>query len=160
MSVYRATVDWTLQAGEDFPAGRYSRAHTLIFDGGLTVPGSASPHIVRAPWSVDAAVDPEEAFVGSLSACHMLWFLHLAKDAGLTVASYRDEAQGVMERNAEGKLAMTNVTLKPYIVFKGNQPSAQVVEALHHRAHEDCFIANSVRTEVAVSPRYAADADA
>ena len=96
MSVYRATVDWTLKDGEDFPAGRYSRAHTLGFDG-VTVPGSASPHVVRAPWSEEAAVDPEEAFVASLSACHMLWFLHLARDAGLTVASYRDEAEGVME---------------------------------------------------------------
>ena len=159
MATYKATVDWALGAGEDFPAGRYSRAHTLGFDGGLAVPGSASPHVVRAPWSEEAAVDPEEAFVASLSACHMLWFLHVARDAGLTVASYRDEAEGVMERNTDGKLAMTKVTLKPYIVFKGNQPSAQAVDDLHHRAHEDCFIANSVKTEVVIAPQHAASAD-
>jgi organic hydroperoxide reductase OsmC/OhrA len=159
MSAYKATVDWALGEAEDFPAGRYSRAHTLVFDG-LTVPGSASPAAVRAPWSEAAAVDPEEAFVAALSACHMLWFLHVARDAGWTVASYRDEAEGVMARNADGKLAMTKVTLKPYIVFKGNQPSNTDVDALHHHAHEECFIANSVRTEVAISPQYAATADA
>jgi organic hydroperoxide reductase OsmC/OhrA len=108
----------------------------------VTVAGSASPHIVPAPHSAAAAVDPEEAFVASLSACHMLWFLHLARDAGYVVASYRDAAEGVMAKNADGKLAMTKVTLKPYIVFKGNQPSPQDVDHLHHRAHEECFIAN------------------
>lgn len=158
MTIYKATVDWTLGDG-DFEAGRYSRAHTLVFDG-LTVPGSASPSVVRAPWSEEAAVDPEEAFVASLSACHMLWFLHVARDAGLIVARYSDEAEGVMARNADGKLAMTKVTLNPYIVFKGNQPSTTDVDALHHHAHEECFIANSVKTEVVVSPRYAATADA
>lgn len=153
MTTYRATVDWRLADGEDFPAGRYSRAHTMTFDEGLTVPGSASPHVVRAPFSMEAAVDPEEAFVASISACHMLWFLHIARDAGLTVLSYRDEAEGVMARNPEGKLAMTKVTLKPYIVFKDNQPSGVELDQLHHRAHEECYIANSVRTEVAVEPQ-------
>lgn len=155
MASYRATVDWTLGDGDDFPAGRYTRAHTLSFDGGVTVPGSASPHVVRAPYSVEAAVDPEEAFVASLSACHMLWVLHLAKDAGLTLVSYRDDAEGVMEKNADGKLAMTRVTLKPYIVFKDNQPSPQTIADLHHRAHEECFIANSVLTEVTIIPALA-----
>lgn len=159
MASYRATVDWALAPGEDFPAGRYSRAHTLSFDGGTVVPGSASPQVVRAPWSHEAAVDPEEAFVASLSACHMLWFLHIARDAGLTVASYRDEAEGVMERNEGGKLAMTKVTLRPHIVFQGAQPSARAVDDLHHRAHEDCFIANSVKTEVVIASRHAASAD-
>lgn len=153
MAMYRAQVDWTLADGDDFAAGRYSRAHTLSFDAAVTVPGSPSPHVVPAPWSVEAAVDPEEAFVASLSACHMLWFLHIARGAGLTVQSYRDAAEGVMAKNADGKLAMTKVTLKPYIVFKGNQPSAQDVDDLHHRAHEECFIANSVKTEVAVEPQ-------
>jgi organic hydroperoxide reductase OsmC/OhrA len=153
MATYRATVDWALREGDDFPAGRYSRAHTLSFDEGVSVPGSASPHVVRAPFSEAAAVDPEEAFVASLSACHMLWFLHLAQEAGLSVASYRDEAEGVMEKNAQGKLAMTRVTLKPYIVFKDNQPAADQVDHLHHRAHEECFIANSVKTDVAVEPQ-------
>ena len=155
MATYRATVDWKLADGENFAAGEYSRAHTISFDGGVTVPGSASPHVVRAPWSVAAAVDPEEAFVASLSACHMLWFLHLAKDAGLTVVSYRDDAEGVMAKNAEGRWAMTKVTLRPYIVFKGNQPSAAALDELHHRAHEECYIANSVRSEVAVEPQQA-----
>jgi organic hydroperoxide reductase OsmC/OhrA len=155
MAVYKATVDWKLAEGEDFATGEYSRAHTIGFDGGVTVPGSASPHVVKAPWSVEAAVDPEEAFVASLSACHMLWFLHLAKDAGLSVVSYRDDAEGVMAKNAEGRWAMTKVTLRPYIVFNGNQPSAAALDELHHRAHEECYIANSVRSEVAVEPQQA-----
>src|SRR6187549_2741593 len=138
MATYRATIDWRLQDGDDFAAGRYSRAHTMTFDEGVTVPGSASPHVVRAPYSFEAAVDPEETFVASLSACHMLWFLHIAHDAGFAVESYRDEAEGVMAKNADGKLAMTKVTLKPYIVFKDNQPSPQDVDDLHHRAHEEC----------------------
>ncbi|HEX5777079.1 MAG TPA: OsmC family protein [Caulobacteraceae bacterium] len=160
MASYRATIDWALADGDDFAAGRYSRAHTLSFDGGVVVTGSASPHVVRAPFSVEAAVDPEEAFVASLSACHMLWFLHLARDAGLTVASYRDEAEGVMAKNENGKLAMTKVTLRPYIVFKGNQPSPREVDHLHHRAHDECYIANSVKTDVAIEPQSApADAE-
>ena len=155
MTTYRASVDWKLAEGEDFTAGRYSRAHTIGFDGGVSVPGSASPHVVREPWSVVAAVDPEEAFVASLSACHMLWFLHIARDAGFAVASYRDDAEGVMAKNVEGRLAMTKVTLRPYIVFNGNQPSPPVLETLHHHAHEECFIANSVKTEVVVEPQQA-----
>jgi len=153
MAVYRATVDWRLADGEDFAAGRYSRAHTIGFDGGISVPGSASPHVVKAPWSVEAAVDPEEAFVASLSACHMLWFLHIARDAGFAVASYRDDAEGVMAKNAEGRWAMTKVTLRPYIVFNGNQPSPERLDELHHRAHEECYIANSVKTDVVVEPQ-------
>jgi organic hydroperoxide reductase OsmC/OhrA len=93
--------------------------------------------------------------VASLSACHMLWFLHLAKEAGLSVVSYRDDAEGVMAKNAEGRWAMTKVTLRPYIVFNGNQPSAAALDELHHRAHEECYIANSVRSEVAVEPQQA-----
>lgn len=148
MATYKATVDWALKDGEDFLAGRYSRAHTLAFDG-ISVAGSSSPLIVPQ-WSEEAAIDPEEAFVASLSACHMLWFLHKAREAGLDVAFYRDEAEGVMAKNADGKLAITKVVLKPYIVFKGNQPSREAVSALHHAAHEDCFIANSVKAEVAI----------
>ncbi len=103
--------------------------------------------------SAEAAVDPEEAFVAALSACHMLWFLHIAREEGFTVTSYRDDAEGVMARNANGKLAMTNVTLRPYIVFKDNHPDEATVEHLHHRAHDECYIANSVRTEVSVIPQ-------
>jgi len=155
MAVYKATVDWTLADGEDFAAGRYSRAHTIAFDGGVTIPGSPSPHVVPAPWSDEKAVDPEETFVASLSSCHMLWFLHVAKDAGFTVTRYRDDAEGVMAKNAEGRWAMTKVALRPYIVFKGNQPSAEVLDQLHHRAHEECYIANSVKTDVAIEPQQA-----
>ncbi len=153
MAIYSATVDWTLRDGDDFAAGRYSRAHTLSFDHGVTLAGTASPHIVPEPWSDPKGVDPEEAFVSALSACHMLWFLHLAQQDGLVVASYRDEAQGVMKKNADGKLAMTKVELKPYIVFKGNQPSPETVKELHHRAHDECFIANSVTSEVTITPQ-------
>lgn len=155
MATYHATIDWTLRDGDDFAGGAYSRGHTLTFDHGVSVEGTASPHIVPEPWSDPRAVDPEEAFVSALSSCHMLWFLHLAQRAGWVLASYRDEAQGVMKKNAAGKLAMTKVELKPYIVFKGNQPSAEEVEALHHRAHADCFIANSVTTEVVITPQAA-----
>ena len=114
---------------------------------------------MKAPYSAEAAMDPEEAFVASLSSCHMLWFLYVAREEGWVVESYRDEAEGLMEKNADGKLAMTKVTLKPYIVFKGNQPSPQDVDHLHHRAHDECYIANSVKTEVAVEPQ-SAPADA
>ena len=153
MSVYKATVDWKLAEGDDFAAGRYSRVHALGFDGELTVPGSASPHIVGARWSAEAAVDTEEAFVASVSGCHMLWFLHVARDAGFAVASYRDEAEGLMAKIENGKLAMTKVTLRPQIVFNGNQPDAAALDHLHHRAHDECYIANSVKTDVVVEPQ-------
>ncbi|HEX6866804.1 MAG TPA: OsmC family protein [Caulobacteraceae bacterium] len=155
MAIYTATVDWRLDDGDDFAAGRYSRAHRLTFDHGVTLAGTASPHIVPEPWSDPKGVDPEEAFVAALSACHMLWFLHLAQRAGFVVASYRDAAEGVMQKNAAGKLAMTKVELKPYIVFKGNQPSPEAALDLHHRAHDECFIANSVTTEVVITPQAA-----
>jgi organic hydroperoxide reductase OsmC/OhrA len=153
MATYRASVDWKLADGDDFAAGRYTRVHTLGFDGGLTVAGSASPMHVKLPMSAEAAVDPEEAFVASISACHMLWFLYIAREEGFTIAGYRDEAEGLMAKNENGKLAMTKVTLKPHIVFNGNQPSAGELDHLHHRAHEECYIANSVRTEVVVEPQ-------
>ncbi|HYG27105.1 MAG TPA: OsmC family protein [Caulobacteraceae bacterium] len=152
MPVYRARLAWRLEDGDDFAAGRYTRRHTLEFDG-LTVAASASPLHVRAPFSEEAAMDPEEAFVASLSSCHMLWFLYVAREEGFSVESYRDEAEGLMEKNEGGKLAMTKVTLKPYIVFKDNQPSEAEVNHLHHRAHDECYIANSVKTEVVVEPQ-------
>lgn len=130
---------------------QYSRAHTWQFDGGATIPASASPHIVPVPWSDEAAVDPEEAFVASVASCHMLWFLHIALDAGFEPASYEDHAEGVMTKNEQGRLWISRVTLKPKIVWKGTRvPSAQELEQLHHRTHEECFIANSIRTEVVV----------
>lgn len=155
MAHYVATIDWTLTApGEDFLKGRYSRAHTIAFDGGVTLAGSPSPSVVPVPWSDPSAVDPEELLVAALSNCHMLTFLHKAREAGYVVAGYRDEAEGVMRKTAEGKIALTRVALRPHIVFIGNAPDADQMEALHHAAHEDCFIASSVKTEVVIeSPK-------
>lgn len=151
MSHYVATIDWSLTATpDDFLKGRYSRAHTIAFDGGMTIPGSPSPGVVPAPWSDPAAVDPEEMLVAALSNCHMLTFLHKAREAGYVVTAYRDEARGVMRKTAAGKIAVTRVTLRPEIAFAGPAPDAAALEALHHAAHEDCFIASSVTTEVVI----------
>lgn len=152
MASYTATIQWALQPGEDFTAGRYSRRHTLAFDGGITLPASASPSVVPAPWSAANAVDPEELLVAALSNCHMLTFLHVAREAGFVVLSYRDVAEGVMRKDAEGKIAVTRVALRPEIIFEGRQPDAGELNRLHHAAHEGCFIASSVKTEVVVEP--------
>ena len=150
MHEYTAQIHWQRQ-GAAFIDKRYSRGHEWHFDGGITVPGSSSPLSVRAPFSVAAAVDPEEAFVAALSSCHMLWFLDIAARAGWVVDDYCDDAVGVMTANAQGKPWMSLVTLRPRIVFAGDtQPDASEVARLHHVAHEECYIANSVRTEVRV----------
>jgi len=150
MAHYVATIDWSLKPGEDFLAGRYSRGHSIAFDGGITIPASSSPGVVPLPWSVAEAVDPEEMLVAALSNCHMLTFLHKAREAGLVVTAYRDQAEGVMRKNAQGRIAVTKVTLRPAIAFEGRRPTAGELDALHHAAHDDCFIANSVTTEVVV----------
>ena len=150
MSAYTATIRWTRSGEGDFTRGQYSRAHEWAFDGALTVPASPSPHVVPAPWNDPAGVDPEEAFVASLSSCHMLFFLDFARRDGWTVDSYHDEAEGVMEKNAGGKMAMTRVTLRPRIIWHGAAPDESDIADLHHRAHEACFIANSVTTEVRI----------
>jgi organic hydroperoxide reductase OsmC/OhrA len=151
MSTYTAVIRWTRDPSTDFTKGQYSRAHEWVFDGGLTVPASPSPHIVPAPWNDPAGVDPEEAFVASLSSCHMLFFVDFARRAGFVVDSYIDEAEGVLDKRADGKMAMTRVTLRPRVEFSGaNPPSAEELADLHHRAHDACFIANSVTTEVGV----------
>ncbi|HEY6917513.1 MAG TPA: OsmC family protein, partial [Allosphingosinicella sp.] len=120
------------------------------FDGGAVVPGSSSPSVVPLPWSDPAGVDPEEALIASASACHMLWFLHLAKDAGYVVTRYRDEAEGVMGKDGEGRIAITRIVLRPEIAFDGAAPDAAALERLHHAAHEACFIANSLKSEIVV----------
>jgi organic hydroperoxide reductase OsmC/OhrA len=148
MAEYRATIDWTLEPGGDFPKGRYSRAHTVAFSEHV-VPGTASHHVV-GKWAAPGAVDPEEMLVASLSSCHMLTFLHVARLAGFTVIRYRDAAVGVMEKNAAGRMAVTRVTLKPEITYEGRRPTPEERDHLHHQAHEECFIANSVTTEVVV----------
>src|SRR5207248_7450 len=129
---------------------RYSRAHRWSFDGGLTVPASSSPLSVPLPMSEAANVDPEEAFVAALSSCHMLFFLSIAAQRGFVVESYTDRAQGTLARNAAGKMAMTRVALRPAIEFAAQAPSAEELAAIHHAAHEKCYLANSVITEVVV----------
>lgn len=148
MSQHSAVISWE-RKGAAFVDNRYSRAHRWNFDGGIEIPASASPHSVPPPLSIPEAVDPEEAFVAALASCHMLWFLSIAAERGFVVESYRDDATGVLARNVEGKLAVTRVTLHPRVSFAGeNRPSAARHEAMHHEAHERCFIASSVRTDV------------
>ncbi|MGZ5157682.1 MAG: OsmC family protein [Caldimonas sp.] len=155
MAHHTAETIWTRgeASREDFVANRYSRHHRLRFDGGVEVPGSSSPHLVPLPYSDPAAVDPEEAFVASLSSCHMLWFLSLAARDGFCVDRYADAATGVMKKNEVGRMAMTTVVLHPAVEFSGDRrPARADVERLHHEAHEACFIANSVKTEVLCEP--------
>jgi organic hydroperoxide reductase OsmC/OhrA len=157
MAEYCAEVLW-LRGEQNFLDNRYSRKHVLRFDGGVEVPGSSSPHVVPLPLSAAAAVDPEEAFVAALSSCHMLWFLSIAAKAKFCVDRYADAAVGVMEKNAAGKVAMTLVTLKPAVQFSGAPlPARAQIEAMHHEAHEQCFIANSVKTEVRCEPVFDED---
>lgn len=152
MAQYIAEISWH-RDGQDFLSNRYSRRHLLRFDGGIEVVGSSSPHVVPLPYSDASAVDPEEAFVASLSSCHMLWFLSIAAKRKFCVDAYTDNAKGVMDKNADGKMAMTVVTLRPKVTFSGDQlPTQAQVEELHHQAHEECFIANSVKTEVRCEP--------
>ncbi len=154
MSKYTAEVNWSLDSNDNFAARTYSRAHSWKFDGGIEVPASASPQVVALPYSVEAAVDPEEAFIASLSSCHMLWFLHVASAKRWVVTEYSDQAEGLLSKDSDGHLAMTRVTLHPKIQFIGESPSAEDVEKLHHRAHKLCFIANSVKTDIQIEPRY------
>jgi organic hydroperoxide reductase OsmC/OhrA len=150
MSTYTATIRWTRDPSTDFAKGQYSRAHSWEFDGGLTVPASPSPHIVPAPWNDPSGVDPEEAFVASLSSCHMLFFVDFARRGGFVVDSYVDQAEGVLEKRSDGKMWMSKVTLRPSVAWGGNPPDAAAIADLHHKAHEACFIANSVTTEVTI----------
>ncbi|HEU4732117.1 MAG TPA: OsmC family protein [Kofleriaceae bacterium] len=151
MGEYRATIEWTTTATpEEFHKGRYSREHRWTFDGGSSVEASSSPLVVRAPWSNPRCVDPEESFVASISSCHMLTFLYLAAKAGFAVASYRDEAVGVMTKTEAGTEWISRVTLAPRITYAGRSPSEAELATLHHAAHEGCFIANSVKTEIVV----------
>lgn len=148
---YTATVSWKRGPDEPFTDIKFSRAHTWSFDGGVTVPASSSPLAVRVPFSRADAVDPEEALVAALSSCHMLTFLFLAARQGFVVDSYEDAAVGIMTKNERGKLYVSKATLRPRIAFSGaKQPSDAELAQLHHHAHEECYIANSVLTEVVV----------
>jgi organic hydroperoxide reductase OsmC/OhrA len=147
---YRATLKWK-RDGSTFTDQRYSRAHSWSFDGGVTVPASSSPLSVRLPYSVAQAVDPEEAFVAAVASCHLLTFLYVAAKQGFVVEDYADEAVGEMTRNERGKLWVSRVVLSPAVTFAGEKrPSPEQLEELHHLAHEECFIANSVKSEVVV----------
>jgi organic hydroperoxide reductase OsmC/OhrA len=151
LSTYTATVNWRCDG--DFAARRYSRGHTLSFDGALSVPGTAGPANVNPRYAVEGALDPEQAFTASIAACHMLWFLDVAARAGFLVESYVDQAEGTLAVGAAGKQVMTRVVLRPKIVFSAARlPTPQELEALHHKAHEECFIANSVKTEIVIEP--------
>jgi organic hydroperoxide reductase OsmC/OhrA len=153
MASHNATIRWSASPGEEFAKGRYGRAHSWVFDGGAVVAASASPHVVPAPWSDAAGVDPEEAFVASLASCHMLFFLDFARRSGVVVTSYEDEAEGEMHKSDDGHIRITRVTLRPRIAFGGAAPDAAALDALHHKAHEACFIANSVTSEIVIEPR-------
>jgi organic hydroperoxide reductase OsmC/OhrA len=148
MSRYEATVLWQRPAAAAFTDGRYSRVHLWRFDGGVEVPASASPQIVPLPFSTPAAVDPEEAYVAALASCHMLFFLSIAAGRGFLIERYSDRAEGVMEPDAKGRTAMTRVVLNPHVVYAGPNPERAVEEAMHHAAHDRCFLANSVRTVI------------
>lgn len=150
MSRYQATVSWK-NTGPDFLGNKYSREHQWLFEGEKVIEATAAPDIVPQPWSNPANVDPEAAFVASLSSCHMLFFLHLASRQGLVIASYQDQAEGYLEKNDEGKMAMTRVILRPSVVYGGDRiPDRDTVDKLHHAAHEHCFIANSVTTQISI----------
>ena len=155
MANYTAEVVWS-RDDQKFVDNRYSRKHLLRFDGGVEVAGSSSPHVVPFPASAEDAVDPEEAFVAALASCHMLWFLSIAADHDFVVDSYHDAAYGVLDKNAEGRFAMSVVTLRPAVVFSGERrPTRAELAAMHMLAHDQCYIANSVKTEVRCEPRQA-----
>jgi organic hydroperoxide reductase OsmC/OhrA len=151
MSLHHATISWSLREGDDFVRGRYSRVHTVAFEGGVEIVGSASPSVVPVPWSSPEAVDPEALFVAALSGCHMLTFLDIARRAGFQIEAYRDAAEGTLARVAPGKSGVTRVVLRPLIAWTGaRHPTSTELADLHHEAHQICFIANSVTTEVVV----------
>lgn len=146
MSQHKSRIDWQ-RTGDDFSLKGYSRDHTWTFDAGVTVPASAAPDYLGNP----DRVDPEQALVAALSSCHMLTFLAIASKRGLVVDRYTDDAVGTLEKNADGKLAITRVELRPAIAFAGEAPDDATLGEMHHEAHERCFIASSVKTEVEVA---------
>jgi organic hydroperoxide reductase OsmC/OhrA len=149
--VHRATIAWALPAGAEFRKGKYSRLHTWTFDGGVSVPASPSPSVVPAPYSDASAVDPEEAYVAAIASCHMLTFLHLASRAGFEVTRYDDEAVGTMTKNERRVSWVSRVELTPRITYQNDlAPDAEQEAALHEQAHEQCFIASSVKTEIVI----------
>ncbi|MFA0036004.1 OsmC family protein [Vibrio sp. 10N.261.52.A1] len=154
MSDYGALIRWQKGGDEAFSDNQYSRGHTWEFDGGVVVPASSSPHVVPLPLSVAENVDPEEAFIAAIASCHMLTFLGIAAKQKYLIDSYVDDAVGVLEEDESGRSSVTKVTLRPKIVFLGTKnPTAKQLDKLHHLAHKNCFIANSVKTEIVVEMR-------
>ncbi|WP_028975191.1 OsmC family protein [Spirochaeta cellobiosiphila] len=149
MAEYKAFIHWT-DTENKFHTGRYSRAHSWAFDGGITVKASSSPHVVRLPFSAEDALDPEEALVASVSSCHMLTFLFLAGNDGWDIESYEDKALGFMEKNEKGIPWISRIKLEPKIRYRGESPQKSQLEDLHHRAHDQCYIANTIKSEVLV----------
>lgn len=150
---HKATIHWE-RKDADFLKGRYSREHTWSFDGGFTMPASSSPSVVPTPWSNPACVDPEEAFVAAISSCHMLTFIYLAGKQGFQIDRYHDEAIGEMAKSESGKYWISIVHLNPQITYSGPKiPSPEQIEKLNHAAHLECFIANSVKTEIRIEAR-------
>jgi organic hydroperoxide reductase OsmC/OhrA len=151
MSQHKATIKWVF-SGEDFLKGRYSREHTWTFDGGLTVPAAGSPHVVPGQFTNAANIDPEEAFVASLSSCHMLTFVHMASRKGFAISAYQDDAVGTMTKNEQGRWWISSVVLAPRVTWSGEKrPTPEEEQALHEGAHHECFISNSVKTEIVVA---------
>jgi organic hydroperoxide reductase OsmC/OhrA len=149
MAEHKAVIRWRHTTG-DFLSGKYSREHTWTFDGGVVVPASPAPSVVRPPYSNEANVDPEEALVAAISSCHMLTFLHVASKRGFAVDSYDDHAVGIMAKNERGAWWVSQVTLRPEIAYSGTAPTPEQEAELHEAAHHECFIANSVKTEIRV----------
>jgi len=152
MSNYFAIIKWKRQSNELFCDNKYSRAHTWKFDGGAIIQASSSPHVVPLPYSIEANIDPEEAFIASLSSCHMLFFLSIAAKRRYVVEGYSDAATGIMQLDKDNKMSMTDVTLNPQIEFSGKkQPTSEQIKQIHHQAHKQCFIANSVKTIIHIN---------
>jgi len=151
MRKYTATITWKSDSPDTFTKNRYTRGHGWVFDGGVTVPASSSPQSVRVPFSVEAAVDPEEALVAAVSSCHMLSFLWVASKAGFVADSYEDNAEGLMATTDTGKQWIAKIMLDPQIVWNGNAPTVEELAHLHDEAHEVCYIANSIKSEIIIS---------
>ncbi len=152
-ATYTAEILW-LRGDQNFLDNRYSRAHVVRFDGGAEIAASSSPHVVPVPYSDATAIDPEEMFVASISNCHMLFFLSIAAQKKFRIDRYRDNPIGVMAKDANGRMVVSTVTLTPEVQFSGERlPSRAEIDSMHHEAHEQCFIANSVRTEVRCEPK-------
>lgn len=160
MSTYTAQIAWKSDSPETFTKNRYSRGHEWSFDGGVTVPAASSPHAVRVPFSVEAAVDPEEALVASAASCHMLTFLYLAAREGFNIASYTDNAVGEMSTMDDGRQWIATITLDPQIEWSGERlPTLDETAGLHHKAHKECYIANSIRSQITIKGFQGGDND-